>query len=254
MIALCDSGNSRLHFSWWDGEKVINAKIIPYPVSKDSLMDTVHNFFEGVIPHKVAACSVSSYWRDILFKALDTYAQGRLVVVRNAYDVGIRVRYDKPETIGVDRVLAAYAAYHFFQDSCVVVDAGTAVTVDAVDQDGTFIGGYIFPGFDVLSWALSAKTSLPDVSMATACEGIGNSTETCISFGLSMGFSGAVSRLVNRAAAIVDGSRRIVVTGGGALSVLSGIPFPTKHKPYLVLEGLGYTADTLPAYSGDNAG
>ena len=66
--------------------------------------------------------------------------------------------------LGVDRVLAAYAAYRLVNDSCIVIDAGTAVTIDAVTKDGTFAGGFIFPGKDLLSWSLAAKTDLPYIS------------------------------------------------------------------------------------------
>ena len=72
--------------------------------------------------------------------------------------------------------------------------------------------------------------------------------ETCISFGLQIGFSGAVTALVNQARAFAGGTGRIVVTGGGAEKLMSCLPFPSVYRPYLVLEGLGYNADKLPEY------
>ena len=247
-MALFDSGNSRLHFSRWDGEKVYDPVCMPYPETIDELTEVITDFFGEKPPKKVAACSVSAQWREPLFTLLDRKAPGRLVVAQTAYDTGFSVNYDNPESIGVDRVLAACAAYRLFQDSCVVIDSGTAVTVDAVDENGTLAGGYIFPGLDVLSWSLSEKTILPHVSLTGTCEEIGNSTEKCISYGILIGFSGAVAELVKHAASSVNCTTRIVVTGGGAEKVLSYLPFPAVHKQHLVLEGLGYAIDTLPNY------
>ena len=176
--ALFESGNSRLHFSWWDSGRVIDTVSMPYPETTDALEDIIGNLFSSKTPDRIAACSVSSRWREILFQAIERKAPGKLVVARTVYDTGINVVYDKPETIGVDRVLAAHAAYRFFGDTGVVIDAGTAVTIDAVAADGTILGGFIFPGPDILSRSLSEKTDLPGVSASDSCDGIGSTTES----------------------------------------------------------------------------
>ena len=246
MTALFDSGNSRLHFAKWDGGRVIEPVNIPYPDSVDELPETIKNVLKGKIPGKIAACSVSSKWREHLFNALDAISPGKLVVARTVFDIGMNAVYDNPELLGVDRVLAAYAAHRLFNDSCIVIDAGTAVTVDAVSEDGTFAGGFIFPGPDVLSGSLSVKTDLPYISPSVDCEGIGNSTESCISKALNIGFAGALTALVNKAAAFVGGTERLMITGGGAETLQSCLPFKMLHRPFLVLEGLGYMIDFLP--------
>jgi len=112
--ALFESGNSRLHFSWWDSGRVIDTVSLPYPETSNALEDIIGDFFSSKTPDRIAACSVSSRWREILFQAIERKAPGKLVVARTVYDTGINVVYDKPETIGVDRVLAAHAAYRFF--------------------------------------------------------------------------------------------------------------------------------------------
>ena len=246
MTALFDSGNSRLHFAKLDGGRLIEPVNVPYPDSADELPEIIKNVLKGKNPGKIAACSVTSKWREHLFNALDGISPGKLVVARTVYDIGMKVVYDKPEQLGVDRVLAAYAAHRLFNDSCIVIDAGTAVTVDAVTEDGTFAGGFIFPGQDVLSWSLTVKTDLPYISPAVVCEGIGNSTESCISKALNIGFAGAITELVNKAAAFVGGTDRLMITGGGAEILQSCLPFKMLHRPFLVLEGLGCLIDFLP--------
>ena len=249
MIALFDSGTSRLHFSWWDGKKLKGVKYVPYPESFDFLPPVVSNLLGETLPHKVIACSVSSKWREPLFEAVENVVPGKLYIARTASDLNVKVSYEKPETYGVDRALADYAAYRTFNDSCVVIDAGTGVTVDAVANDGTVIGGYIFPGRTMMSDAVSLKTGLPSVTFDNDFEGIGNSTESGIKCGIKIGFFAAVKCLISQAVKAVECGNRIVITGGDAEYLIKSLDFPVKHKPNIVLEALGLAADNLPGYT-----
>ena len=248
MIALFDSGSTRLHFSYWDGTALKDAINITYPDSIKLLRNIVSDLLSEIIPEKIAACSVSSKWRECLFETINTIVPGKLVVARTASDLGMKVSYDKPETYGIDRALAACGAFYMFQNSCVVVDAGTAVTIDAINSDGTVIGGYIFPGSEMLANVLSSNTDLPDVSTGDVNEGIGNSTETCIKYGITMGFASAVNHLVKNAIDSVGSDNRVLITGGGAEVLKKYLSFPVKLKPDIVLETLGLMADKLPKY------
>ena len=252
MIAVIDSGNSRLHYSAHDfleSSDLTDVVSVPYPDSLDSLRTVLSGLYDfGGKIEKIAACSVSSKWREELFETLNEMFPGKLVVARTAADADVKVSYEIPDTYGVDRALAAYAAHRYFGDSCVVVDAGTAVTVDAVDSDGAVIGGYIFPGKAVVADALSAGTDLPAVSGAGGLEGIGNSTETCIEFGISMGWRAAVGHLIETASEHAGSGSRVMLTGGNAGDLESILQFPAVTRPGAVLEGLGILADMLPKY------
>ena len=115
----------------------------------------------------------------------------------------MKINYENPENLGVDRVLSAFAAYKIYKDSCVIIDIGTAVTVDAVTGDGTFAGGFIFPGMELLSWSLTSKTDLPNMPPDGGGEGIGSGTKTCIAQGLHVGFTEAITGLIKKAAAFI---------------------------------------------------
>jgi type III pantothenate kinase len=252
MIAVIDSGNTRLHYSAHDfleSSELTDMVSVPYPESLDSLRTILSGLYDyGGKIEKIAACSVSSKWRGELFETLNEMFPGKLAVARTAEDIGVKVPYENPETYGVDRALAAFAAYRYFGDSCVVVDAGTAVTVDAVGSDGAVIGGYIFPGKAVVADALSDGTDLPSVSGAGILNGIGNSTETCIEFGISMGYRAAVRHLIESASDRAGNGSRVMLTGGNAGDLENILPFPAVMKPGIVLEGLGILADMLPKY------
>ncbi|MFC1541188.1 type III pantothenate kinase [Candidatus Latescibacterota bacterium] len=248
MITVIDSGNSRIHFAYWNGREIKSPVSIPYPEKFESLRMVLTGLFGENIPEKIAACSVSSKWRETLFETLNDLFPGILVIARTASDMGVKVSYDNPDTYGVDRALAAYGAYRYFEDSCVIVDAGTAVTIDAVDKNRTVIGGYIFPGKDVLAGMLSAETDLPAVSGLNEIYGIGGSTEECISLGISIGYRAAIRHLIDKAIEHAGAGNKVMLTGGNAEDLETVMPFPVMLKPAVVLEALGLIADKLPRY------
>jgi len=245
MTALFDSGNSRLHYGWWRQGELLEADSVPYPETADGLKELFDGLFRNRRPSVIAACSVSSKWRDELFRSLHGYTD-TLKTVRSAADTGVRVHYDRIGSVGVDRVLAAHAAYRFVQGACVVIDIGTAVTVDVVGDDGTFLGGFIFPGAELLAWSLAQKTSLPAVEIPENARGIGHSTEMCIANAVSTGFRGALSSLVETARGTAGEKSRIVLSGGGAARWRTHLPFDSTFLPHLVLKGLGMLIDRLP--------
>lgn len=246
--ALFESGNTRLHFGWWDGVKLSGRVSAAYPSAVDGIGSLVHDLLGAPTPSIIAACSVSSARRDNIFTALDDAAPGRLYVARTVHDIPIDIRYGTPETIGVDRLLAALAAYRRTGRECVVVDAGTAVTVDAVNHEGVFLGGYIFPGLSLLSGVLAGRTDLPPAEPALSCAGIGHSTITCLSHAATTGYSGAVAELVRRAREEAGLAADVILTGGEGALLDACLPFETILVPDLTLEGLGWSLDVLSPY------
>jgi len=245
MIALFDSGNSRLHFGWWNGKSLTGTCHVPYPESPESLHEVVVGLMESGDMERIVACSVSPVWRESLYAVLERIAPEKLHVVRTSEDIGVRVAYDEPDTYGVDRAAADCAAYHYFHDSCVVVNAGTALTVDAVGREGGVAGGFIFPGRRKMSSVLAVYTDLPVVSLSGTEPELGTSTVSSIAHAVSLGFASAAGHLVARASSAVDADGRIIVTGGDAEFVVNHLNRPVLLRPDLVLEGLGVASERL---------
>jgi type III pantothenate kinase len=247
MTALFDGGNSRLHFAWWDSGSVRGVIHAPYPESGDAIPGLIENLLGGEVPRRIAACSVSPRWGEPLFAAIEARFPGAVCIVRSASDAGVTVRYDRPGSYGVDRALAALAAYRMVKSACVVVDAGTAVTVDAVDGDGVVRGGYIFPGIEALAHGLAAMTGLPLVHITKPEIGIGTDTLSCIERGIAAGIAGAVRFLIESAAGEVKGGDQVIITGGGGEFLMRELSLVACFRPHLVLEGLGFISDFLEA-------
>lgn len=177
------------------------------------------------------------------------------------FPIPVAADVDEPARVGPDRLLACLAAYRRAGGPCVVVDAGTAVTVNAVDPEGTFLGGAILPGARLQTVALSRGTvGLPEIAYRPPDAVIGRDTEEAIRSGVGWGVQGGVSYVAAATAGALihrypDAARPTVfLTGGGADDVERlledlvarsrgadpdhpGDPF-VRRVPDLVLEGL----------------
>ena len=164
-------------------------------------------------------------------------------------DLPLRMGYATPETLGADRIAAACAAHaRYGRDeggasrAVLVVDAGTACTLEVVDASGLYRGGAIAPGPRLLAAALSRGTAqLPEVEAAWPDAIIGRSTREAIQAGVMVGFVGAVDRLLREAERALGARAVRVATGGHAAVLARHVPFDAV-VPDLVLDGVRLVA------------
>jgi len=128
------------------------------------------------------------------------------------------IEIDLPETamVGDDRLLNAAGAWIRYQKTCIVVDCGTAVTIDVV-RGGAFQGGVIAPGLEMSARALRDQTELiPEIAFEPVRRAIGDDTESAVRSGLTHGFTGMVKQILREVREELD-SRPLVVGTGGTL-------------------------------------
>jgi pantothenate kinase type III len=163
-----------------------------------------------------------------------------------APDSGLENRCRPAEGVGLDRLYAAAAAAELCAGSCLVVDAGTALTVDAVAVEGpvrAFLGGAIAPGPALLAAALAEGTArLPRIQPEPGAHALGRSTEAALQAGIGLGFRGAAHALVEGVALEAGlGAAPLVLTGGARAHLLLPGPFTPRALrvvPDLVHRGL----------------
>lgn len=150
----------------------------------------------------------------------------------------LTLHYSTPSTLGTDRWLCALAA-HAEHGACVVVQCGTAVTVDAVDASGCFLGGAIAPGLRALADGLAiAAPGLPR-AVAPRCAAVPALTsQTCVEAGVLLTFCGGVERLVQDVAAVLPANAPRLVTGGDAATYLEHGRLPLVLVQDLLHRGL----------------
>jgi len=193
----------------------------------------------------VCVCSVNPPALGRLRRTAEAAGRDPPKVAGLDFPVPIRTDVAEPARVGTDRLLAALAAHRRTQGACIVVDVGTAVTVDAVDEAGTFLGGAIFPGPRLMARSLADGTAqLPPVEISSVGAGnqvIGKNTEAAIRIGVTRALSGALGYILTAMLLELGVQGPVFVTGGDAPATENEADVKdTRYvvAPDLVLEGL----------------
>jgi len=146
----------------------------------------------------------------------------------------------KPKkALGADRVCNAVAGFEKYGGPLLVLDFGTATTIDVIDNKGAYLGGCIIPGLEKSASMLNQSTALlPEVRLAMPRGVLATTTDESIRVGLMIGSVHAVNGLINDYKKILDGETKVIATGGIAPALVSYIPDVIKVEPNLVLEGI----------------
>lgn len=201
-------------------------------------------FLGSVIFHSVVFSSVDPRWTKRLRRALGRLGASRVLEVSARIEFPFAILVDRPAKTGPDRLAAAAGVAAAGSREAIIVDAGTAITVDVLSKKG-FLGGAIFPGTALLYRALHEGTAaLPLVSgRGGAVDPPGRDTRDAIVAGVEGGAAGAVKELVARSRARVSRSARVWVTGGGGASLAAQLGAGARYEPDLVLRGLAHLFD-----------
>lgn len=151
--------------------------------------------------------------------------------------LGVRSAYRDPSQLGTDRWAALLAAYRDAPVNQLVVNAGTALTVDALREDGLFAGGLIVPGPALMRRSLGGGTAQLRL-LEGAFDPFPRSTPDAITTGCVQAAVGAIERMHAALAASGFAPRRIVLSGGAAPELAPHLPMPVTLNDNLVLDGL----------------
>lgn len=152
-------------------------------------------------------------------------------------DFGVRNCYPEPRRLGADRWVALVECWQRF-GAGIIIDCGSALTLDAVDDQGAFLGGYIVPGLGMLRNALLRDTADVHVDQVAANPGLGRSTGECVHNGLLRMSVAFVTDVVVELGERLPDTCKVLVTGGDGAELSSFFPFEFLHLPDLVLDGL----------------
>jgi type III pantothenate kinase len=167
-----------------------------------------------------------------------------------AYQCGVRNYYAEPSQLGSDRWAALIAAWELQRQGCLVVDAGTAMTVDALSDTGEFLGGIITPGLALMQKALVENTASLEQGSGKFCE-YPDRTEDAMYTGALHAMAGAVDRMAVILAATLGRVPGCILSGGAARQLQARLDVTTEVIDNLVLDGLRIIArETQDAVSG----
>jgi type III pantothenate kinase len=173
----------------------------------------------------------------------------KVQVLDRAAQLPLQVHLDDPGRVGIDRLLNALAANGRRRPGsrAAIIDAGTAVTVDYVDETGAFRGGAILPGLRLMSQALHAYTALlPLVEVRAPAPPVGDSTPAAIRAGVFWSVLGGIEALLRQVRGLAVTDLEVFFTGGDGGILAGQLSAAVQVWPEMTLEGIRLAALALP--------
>lgn len=236
---LIDAGNSRIKSGLWDDGSIAYVSAIETAAAAPPAHWQTLERPSSVAVSNVAGAAIAAKltaWVAALWSIEPTF----VTVRREA--AGVVTRYDNVEQLGVDRWLAALAAFRIAGGAAGVIDAGTALTVDVVDGDGVHLGGSISPGLSLMVESLTRNTARLRLDSIERTDSVATNTTNAISTGCSDAVAGGIERIRQRVKELLGGEPLWIITGGEAPSVMEIAKIEFRHVPDLVLRGLALAA------------
>jgi len=240
MLLAIDIGNSSIKFGVFAREKLISKFTIP--TVREYSAKKINSLIADKLNRSIQAVVISSVVPQInnaVQNFSEKYLKTKPVFVNSNFDLGLKIKYNPPETLGVDRFVAAFAAVEKYGASCLICDFGTATTIDVVNSHSEFVGGIIAPGISTLADALNRKTAiLPRVEIKRPNSVFGNSTVSSIQSGIFYGYLGLTEGILRRMIDELGEKPRIIATGGFSGLIAENCELIEIVDENLMLEGL----------------
>jgi len=234
MILAIDAGNTRIKWGVHDGRRFMSTAAMP-TADAAALGDAWGT--TPPAPRAVASNVAGPKVREALEAACTQHGIALHVIRSVRAQCGVTNGYADPSQLGTDRWAALLGAHAAETGHKLVVNVGTALTVDALTADGRFLGGLIVPGPALMRRSLDRGTAdlrqteghFHDVPRATPDAITSGALQACI---------GAVDRMAGVMAEQSLAIARVVLSGGAAGEIAPHLPFPIALRENLVLEGL----------------
>ncbi len=215
MLLAIDIGNTSIHNGIFD-KKVLKRAFRILTYSGDLTRDyevKLKPYLKDI--DSVIIASVVPIALKKVEKAIKKTINKNCIVVGRDVDSGVKNLYRNPEQVGSDRLVNARAAYELYDGACIIVDFGTAITIDIVNEKLQYIGGVIAPGPGISLWALYEKTALlPKVAIKKPKGILGKETKESMLIGVIYGFSSLCDGIVRKLKRRYSRNAKVIATGG----------------------------------------
>jgi type III pantothenate kinase len=252
--AVVDIGNSRIKFCRVEGGSLkLPVRGLPtFDLATWERLATEWTFAPG----RVWAVASTDPARRKQFANWATSRGEKVIAIDSPRQVSIAVRVDEPASVGIDRLLNVLAASVLVKPGqpAIVVDAGSAVTVDLLDEQGGFAGGTISPGLRLMALSLRENTAqlpLVDASESLPAGPPGKNTDAAMKLGIVYAVAGGIDAVIRETAARCTTAPYLFLTGGDMTPQLAGLlqsrhQFQSEIRPTLTLEGILRAAESRP--------
>lgn len=249
---LIDCGNTYLKWCLFDGENLTQQQSLYH--AETSELEAFKELIDSILGNCDSICMVSVLGEvflagakrivaDANLRFFEAHSQEKLVNVRNGYTLA--------EKLGSDRLVAMVGAYELVKnlEPCIVIDSGTATTIDAVDETGQHLGGVIFPGLELSMKSLSSNTEqLPQFDSCQQLievNGLAKETNEAIASGCLLGLASGIDGICNKMQRQLEETSfqphvkvKRILCGGGAKVLLPHLDNDYDYHENLIMLGL----------------
>jgi type III pantothenate kinase len=250
MLLAIDVGNTNIVLGVFDSGALIRSWRLQ--TQRERTADELGLLVDGLFAHsKIDRMKVRGVILGSVVPPLTTttrtmveqYFGVKALTIEPGLDTGMPILYDNPSEVGADRIVNGVAAYERFGRGAgrplIVVDFGTATTLDAITARGEYLGGAICPGVQISADALFQRAArLPRIDVRKPERIVGRTTVGAMESGLFYGYVGMVEGLVRRMSDELGGNALCVATGGLAAVIAPETPLIHHVDPDLTLHGL----------------
>ena len=237
-MLLIDIGNSCLKWAVADKNAYLSRAVLPYSLTDlrqicaETFADLQHQ------PDIYISCVAGEAIKQIVAEWFQEHWQVKPVFVRSQHEcLGLVNAYREAEKLGVDRWCAMLGAWQKYQRGFCIIDCGTAVTVDVVDNSGKHLGGLIMPGLNIMMAALKKDAQGIGIIKGELCNLADNTGDAVVS-GCYQVLAAGLEKLVTEYRSRFGEKFLCIVTGGDGKHIAAKFGFDYNHEPDLVLDGL----------------
>lgn len=247
MLLVVDTGNTNTVFAVFDRGKLLGK----WRMTTDSRrtadeyaiwlieMMRLSNLTPGQISTAIISCVVPQTLFALRSFVNLYFNTDPLVVGEESVKLNLKVLVDRPEEVGADRLVNAFAAYERHGGNLIILDFGTATTFDVINKKGDYLGGVIAPGINLSLEALHrAAAKLPNVSVARPSKVIGTNTVAAMQSGVFYGYLGLIEGIIARIRKERGVEMRTIATGGLAPLYAAATSAIDTHDADLTIYGL----------------
>ena len=224
MLLAIDIGNTNIVLGCIENDQILfQARIATDRTrTSDQYGVEIKNMLEafGVTISDITDCIISSVVPPV-FNSVKTgvikVIKKQPMVVGPGLKTGLNIQVDVPSQVGSDRIVIAVAALATYKAPLILMDLGTATTIEVVEPDNVYMGGVIFPGVKISLDALTSRAAqLPGISLDKPKNVVGKNTVDCMRSGMMYGTAAMIDGLVERIEDELGHSCTLIATGGMA--------------------------------------
>ena len=240
MLLTIDVGNTTTGGAIFSEDRIIskNKLLTPQEITVLFLKSLVKKDCRGSIS-AVSVSSVVPFVDESLKRSVKELFGVEPFFTDYKTETGIRLKIDKPEEMGADRIADYIGALSIFPPPFIVVDSGTATTFDVINRENEYIGGSIFPGIELSIKSLAQNTAkLGMIKFGIPDSIIGTNTESSIRAGIYFNYIGGLSFMIKEYRKVIGEDAKVIATGGLTKYFAGKIPDIDLYEPDLIYLGL----------------